>query len=301
MRLLTVVLVCAAVSACSPKQIGFNRMVDALTSTASSYSTDNDLEFVRLAAPTTLKMIEMVLAQQPAHEGLLVTACSGFAQYAYAFLQIDAEAIETTNAAAAAELRTRAGLMQRRARDYCLRALEARHKGFRDRLTRDTKGLMAAMTIADVPALYWLAVSWGSELAVASNQLMRLPELLTVRTILERALALDEKWERGAIHEAFIALDGLPALLGGSAARAKQHFDRAIELSGGQSAFAYVTMASSIAQPARDRASFEKWMKAALAVNIDRVPEMRLANLIAQKRARVLMGRVSTLFPRSAD
>jgi len=297
MRLLIVVTLAALVAACSPKQIGFNRMVDALKSTASSYSTDNDLEFVRLAAPTTLKMIEMVLAQQPTNEGLLVTACSGFTQYAYAFLQLDADAAEGSNQAAAADLRVRAALMQRRARDYCVRALDVRHKGFRDRLNRDAKAAVADMTAADVPALYWLAVSWGSELSVVSNQLLRLPELVTVRVILDRALALDERWERGAIHEAFIALDGLPGLLGGSADRARQHFDRAIELSGGQSAFAYVTMASSIAAPARDRAAFDKWIKATLAVDVDKVPEMRLANLIAQKRARVLMGKTSTLFP----
>lgn len=294
-RILVVSLACLA-AACSPKQIGFNRMVDALTSTASSYSTDNDLEFVRLAAPTTLKMIEMVIAQQPTHEGLLVTACSGFTQYAYAFLQLDADAVEISNQTNAAELRARAGLMQRRARDYCVRALDARHKGFRDRLARDATAAVADMTAADVPALYWLAISWGSELSVASNQLLRLPELVTVRVILDRALALDERWERGAIHEAFIALDGLPALLGGSADRARQHFDRAIELSGGQSAFAYVTMAANAAS-ARDRASFDKWIKATLAVDSDKIPEMRLANLIAQKRARVLAGKTATLFP----
>jgi predicted anti-sigma-YlaC factor YlaD len=54
-------------------------------------------------------------------------------------------------------------------------------------------------------------------------------------------------------------------------------------------------MASSVAAPARDKASFEKWIKAALAVDLDRVPELRLANLIAQKRARVLLGRMAAL------
>ena len=46
-------------------------------------------------------------------------------------------------------------------------------------------------------------------------------ELATVRALLNRAKALDEKWESGAIHEALIAFDGLPPLLGGSPAAAR--------------------------------------------------------------------------------
>ena len=33
------------------------------------------------------------------------------------------------------------------------------------------------MQAMDVPALYWLAASWGGELGLAGNQLLRLPDL----------------------------------------------------------------------------------------------------------------------------
>jgi TRAP transporter TatT component family protein len=85
--------------------------------------------------------------------------------------------------------------------------------------------------------------------------LQRLGELATVRMLMGRALELDEAWERGAIHEAMIALDGMSRLLGGSATRARRHFERAEALSEGQSAFAYVTMASSVAVRRRTAAS----------------------------------------------
>ena len=83
------------------KSMGINRMADALSSTASSYSRDEDPEFVRVAAPSTLKMVEMLLDEQPQHPGLLLTACSGFTQYAYGFLQVEAEIAEPANAAIA--------------------------------------------------------------------------------------------------------------------------------------------------------------------------------------------------------
>ena len=94
------------VSGCSPKKMGVNRMADALTSTASTFTRDNDPEFVRQAAPSTLKMVEMLLDESPSHPGLLMTACSGFAQYSYAFLQSDADSAEP-GSVAAKELRGR--------------------------------------------------------------------------------------------------------------------------------------------------------------------------------------------------
>lgn len=285
-----------ALSACSPRQIGMSRMADALTETASSYGRDNDPEFVRVAAPATLKMVEMLLDDSPRHAGLLMTACSGFTQYAYAFLQVESEIVQHRDAALGDELRTRARAMYERARDYCLRALEVRHQGFSASVRTDPTKALSGTTEADVPALFWLGASWGGAFSLAENQLRRLAELAAVRAILARAISLDEDWEDGAIHETLIALEGLPPLLGGSRARARSHFQRAVELSGGRSAFPYVTLAASVALPAKDRVQFERLLKEALAVDVDARPALRLANLIAQKRARFLLGRMSELF-----
>ncbi len=271
-------------------------MADALSSTASAFSRDDDPEFVRLGAPNTLKMVEMMLDDAPSHPGLLMTACSGFTQYAYGFLQVDADIVEVSDAGRARELRERASRMYDRARNYCLRALEARHPSIRAALSRDARAAVAGTTRADVPALFWTGVAWGGGLSLAPNQLLRIGEIGAVRAVLTRALELDERWEGGAIHEAMIALDGLPALLGGSPARARAHYEAAVTLSGGQSAFAYVTMATSVAQPAKDRAEFERLLKLALAIDVSKSPTLRLTNLIVQKRARFLLSQVSRLF-----
>ena len=270
-------------------------MADALSSTATAFSRDDDPEFVRLAAPSTLKMIEMLLEDAPAHPGLLITACSGFTQYAYGFLQVDAELADPPEGARALELKARGLAMYARARGYCGRALELRHPQAQAALARDPGPLLASAVRADVPALYWLAVALGGELSLANNQLLRLRELGVVRALLSRALELDEAWGNGAIHEALIAVDGLPVLLGGNAERARAHFDRAVALSGGESAFAYVTMAESVAERAKNRAEFERLLRAALAID-NAAASLRLQNLIAQKRARFLLARIDRLF-----
>ncbi|MDP9324354.1 MAG: TRAP transporter TatT component family protein [Acidobacteriota bacterium] len=272
-----------------------SRMADALSSTASSFTRDNDPEFVRQAAPSTLKMVEMLLEQSPTHTGLLMTACSGFTQYAYAFLQSDAD-VADPGSATARDLKARGAAMYDRARGYCVRALETRHPGVGRSLQRDPRAALASTTTADVPALYWTAVAWGGSLMLADNALVRIAEISTVRTLFARALQLDEVWEAGAIHEAMIAVESLPVLLGGSPARAKEHFDRAVTLSDGQSAFAYVTMATGVAQPAKDRREFERLLRAAIAIDVSTRPSLRLANLIAQKHARYLLSQMDRLF-----
>src|SRR5205823_12230054 len=119
-----VLLVC--VSGCSPKTMAMNRMAAALATATTVYESDNDPEFVRLAAPSTLKTVEMLLSQAPRQPQLLLTACSGFTEYSYAFLHVES-AIKAADAAAAQDLRTRAGKMYQRARGYCLTGLQLRH------------------------------------------------------------------------------------------------------------------------------------------------------------------------------
>jgi predicted anti-sigma-YlaC factor YlaD len=289
----------ASNAACSPATMGLNRMANTLADTADAYGRDDDPEFVRVGAPATLKMIEMLLETNPAHPALLQSACSGFTQYAYAFLQVDSELLARTEARVARELRGRAERMYARAKRYCLRLLAIRHPALPRELLEDPRNApqaLARATAEDVPALFWTGTAWAGELASTDDQLVRLVELATIRDVLSRALALDERWGDGAIHEAMIAMEGLPALAGGSPVRAKAHFDRAVALADGQSAFAYVTMATSVALPARDRSGFETLLKQALAIDVARKPGIRLANLVAQKRARFLLANAGALF-----
>ena len=112
----------------------------------------------------------------------------------------------------------------------------------------------------------------------------------------DRALALDEKWEKGTLHELFITLDGLPEVLGGNPSRAKDHFARAVELQKGLLPGPYVSLATGVAVATQDRAEFERLLKMALAIDPEKDPSSRLVTLIMQKRARVLLDRIGERF-----
>jgi TRAP transporter T-component len=272
-------------AACSPKQMALNRMAAALASSSSIYENDNDPEFVRLAAPSTLKTVEMLLSQSPNHPQLLLTACRGFTEYSYGFLHVESE-VRAADPAAAQDLRTRAGKMYQRARGYCFRGIQTAHPSMTPQaLAADPAAALRTTTKEDVAWLYWIAVSWGAELSLPPPQLARVGELASVRALLNRAKALDEGWERGAIYEASIALDGLPMLLGGSAAAARADFDKALALSEGKSAFAYVAFAATVTDAAQKR----QLLQEAVAIDVSTLRSRRLTNLIAQRYARALL------------
>jgi hypothetical protein len=269
---------------CAPKQMALNRMAAALSDATVVYEADNDPEFVRLAAPSTLKTVEMLLSQSPRHPRLLLTACSGFTENAYGFLHVES-VMKGNDAAAAGELRSRASRMYKRARGYCLTGLQLRHPGITlEALSADPTAALRSATAEDVPWLYWTAASWGADISLAENPLTRIADVASVRALLRRAKDLNDAWDGGAIYEAMIAFDGLPPLLGGSPAAARADFDKAIDLSKGKSVFAYVALALVTADPVEKRRLLDQ----ALAIDAASITAHRLTNLIAQRYARAL-------------
>src|SRR5512136_3044136 len=140
---------------CSVKRMAVNKVGDALADGGTTFASDDDPELVKAAVPFSLKLMESLLAENPRHEKLLLAACSGFTQYAYAFVQEDADETEDKDFTAAEEIRVRARRLYLRARNYGLRGLEVRHPGFERSLRANPKATVTATTAKDVPLLYW--------------------------------------------------------------------------------------------------------------------------------------------------
>jgi len=114
---------------------------------------------------------------------------------------------------------------------------------------------------------------------------------------MRRALALDEAFDGGAIHQFFITYEGSRSeAMGGSAQRALEHFHRVIALTQGQKAEPYVALASSVAVRKQDNKMFQGLLHKALAIDPDAVPQWRLANTLAQEKAHWLLDHGPELF-----
>ncbi len=292
---LALLLPLAAAGGCSFRQLGVSGLGDTLGAGGGAYASDDDPELVRAAAPFSLKLMESVLVERPDHSGLLVATARAFTQYAYAFVQQDADEIEDRDVAAAHRLRERARKLYRRARDYGLRALEVNHPGFGAALARNPAEALAAMAREDVPGLYWTGASWAAMVALAKDDPEAVADAPLLGPIAERALALDEAFDHGALHVFMITFE-MARGGGRPESAARDHYRRALELSGGRQAAPHVSLAEAVSVPTRNRGEFVALLRKALSVDPDAAPEWRLANLVMQRRARWLLERADEFF-----
>ena len=282
---------------CSIKKLAVNKLGDALAGGGTTFAADDDPDLVKAAVPFSLKLMESLLAESPKHKGLLFATSSGFTQYAFAFVQQEADEIESANLAGATEMRQRAKRLYLRARAYGLRGLEASHSGMAAKLRASPREAVLMARRQDVPLLYWTAASWAAAIALSKDDPALIGEIPQMEALMDRALELDESFDQGAIHAFLInyemARQGVP---GDPAARARQHFDRAMELSLGRQAGPLVSFAEAVCVQKQDLKQFDESLQRALAIDPDAQPEHRLVNLVMQRRARWLISKRDELF-----
>ncbi len=287
-----------AAAGCGPvKRFAINQVANTLAEGGQAFLSDDDPQLVREALPFSLKLMESTLAETPRHRPLLLAACKGFAQYAYGYLKQDADEMEERDLAASQSLRQRAKKLLWRGRSYGMRALEIAYPGIESGVRENAQAALARVRRQDVGLLYWTAVAWGGAISLAKDD----PELVADQSLaialLDRALALDETYDAGAIHAALISVEMVRREAGGKAEeRAKAHFERALALSGGRLASPLVAYAEDVCVPRQDRRQFAELLQRALAIDPDAKPEWRMVNLIMQRRARWLLSKADELF-----
>ncbi len=286
----------ALLPGCSIRGYAINKVGDALAGTGSSFGSDDDPELIGDASPFGLKTMEALLEESPRHKGLLLAATRGFVQYTYGWIEMDADAIESSDLARATAMRERCHKLYRRARDYGLRGLEVDLPGLRTALARDPKAALAKAKKEQVPLLFWTAMAWGALLSLNVNDADVNIDQPAVEALARRALELDEGWGLGSIHEFLLAWESSHASVGGSMERAREHFKKALAFGGDKRAILYVTYAQSICVPTQDKAGFQEALAKALAIDVSQPSDRRLGNIIAQKRARWQLGRTDELF-----
>ncbi len=287
----------ALLSSCSMKKYAINQLGNALAASGTTFAADEDPELIRAAVPFSLKLIESLLAESPRHKELLLAAARGFTQYAYAFVQEDADELEDTDKVASTAMRARAAKLYLRARNYGLRGLEVKHPGFAERLKSNPKEAVKELKKSEAPMMYWTAISWGAALS-ASHDLMMFPEIPRFEALIDRVIELDEAFDEGTVHTFMITyemsrLNAKPNRL----ALAKEHFDRAMALGGGHQSGPLVAYAENVLVAQKDKTGFQSMLRQALRLDINKSPENRELNLAEQRRARWLLSRTDKLFP----
>ena len=295
-RRLVLALALIAISSCGAiKSMALKNIASTLSETGN-VTSHNDPDTVEAAIPFTLMLFESFVGELPTFEPSLTATCALYTQYAFGFIAPKGEALQWDDFEASKEINERALRLATRGRDFCWRGLEVKLRGVTGALKSSPATALQRARREHVPLLYWSAASLGAAISAGG---MDHPELLnqwpTVRLLAERALALDETWNTGAVHELMITVESQGDALGGSEERARKHFSRAVELQQGLSPAPHVALAMGVVKTKQDRTEFEKLLKEALAMDPEKNPTQRLIVLITQKRAKMLLAHIDDI------
>jgi hypothetical protein len=241
----------------------------------SAILNQDDPELVESGLPAYLLLLDGLISQRPDNVALLSAGAQTFALYGSRFVPPE-----------------RAATLTAKARRYGERAICLAHEpacqwhdAEYSRLVTELEGVSEK----DIGPLYSYAVSWLSNLDATSEDWTAVAELPWVEAVLERALAVDETYENGALHGYLGILNSLrPPALGGKPDVARAHFERAIELSQGRDLSIKVEYARRYARLVFDQELHDRLLTEVLNAPVE-APLYTLFNVLAKQEAQTLL------------
>jgi predicted anti-sigma-YlaC factor YlaD len=296
-----ILVMAVLLGSCSIQEMAMDSVADMLGGSAaggSAFTRDDDPKLVGDALPFAMKLYETLLDSSPDHPGLLMATGQLFVMYSNAYVQTPADMLPEWEYEKQEEMYARAKSLYLRGRNYLFRGIEANHPGFLEALeTGELEPILVEMTEEDVPFLYWAAAGWFAAIAINVFDLEMTLQIPKAKGLMDRAYELDPDFGNGTIDDFYILFyASMPADMGGSVEKARYHFDRAVELSGGTNPSPYLSLATTLAIADQDVEEFIDLLTTALEIDVDEDPDNRLANVIAQQKARWYLENIDRFF-----
>lgn len=296
--LLVLLTTSLSLSNCSIKSIAVEQMGELVASGVPAFEKDEDLQLVRDAIPSNIKLLEAMLESQPGNGKIPGILSQMYASYAFAFLEAD---LETPGVGDKALLKERINRFYQRGIQYGERALIARNKKCEEglKVIAELEKCLNALDKDDVPALYWYGFNVAAFLNRNMNSMAALAQGPKMEKVMDRVLALNEGYNFGSAHLFLMLYYGArPPMMGGNFEKADAHYQAIQKLSGSDFLLGDVFRARYVLVQKQDREGFEKELKAVLAKNPDpdKSPQLRLYNSLAKSRAKLYLNSVEDLF-----
>ncbi|MGK5091888.1 TRAP transporter TatT component family protein [Deltaproteobacteria bacterium TL4] len=261
---------------------------------------ETDLEFVKMAIPANVKLIEGILELSPHNKILNEVLAQSFLFYSLAFVDEEYQKLKFSDQEEQAALFSqRAQAFYLRGRSHGLRIF-AEHEKFMTHLFGKLESFepsLQELEKEEVPGLVYLSMNWLLYITHNMNHPQEIIHIGRIKMMIQRAIDLDESFFYGFPHIAMGAFEAsIPQILGGNPEKGKQHFERAIELTNGKFLLAQVMFAQSYAVQMLDETLFDQLLKQVLTAPDDLLKEAALPNAIAKVQARRLIQQKNDLF-----
>lgn len=276
-------------SACSARHLIVQGMANELATQGKA--PEDDLVLAREASAFYLKLSEALLREAPDNLPLSEAVATGFTQYAYAFVALEADRLDAKDTRAAQVLRERAARLYGRAQRHAMNALERTQPGFRKALESENEADWPQLKPAHIGLAYWAAASWGGLISLSKDKPDTVADLPLAVRLARLAYAQQPDYGRGSLASLMGSFEA--ARPGGSAAQTLLYVDQSIALGGDDNAGLWVAKAENIALPNADRTGFEDLLRRALKV-AQAHPDLQ--NTVMRERALWLLSTAEDLF-----
>ncbi len=257
-----------------------NRFADNLS---AAVLNQDDPETARAAIPSYMVLIDSMIEGNPENPTLLSSAATLYASYGAVFADDDVRAMRLT----------------RKARDYALKAMcnsYAVSCGWRQMPYDEFVASLDGVKAKHAELLYSYGFATLAYLRAHSDDWNALAELPQIEALFQHYLAIAGDQVTAATHTYMgILLTLRPPALGGKPDEAREHFEKAIELSGGRDLSAKVEYARGYAKLLYQRDLHDRLLLEVLEAD-PYADRLTLANVLAKEDAAALLAEADEYF-----
>jgi len=246
---------------------------------------ETDLVLAEQALGSNIKLLEGMIKGDPENRHLLMLTSQAIAGYVLGFVEDESP--------------ERAKPLYLRARDYTARVLAQNDFN----LTEDNILLdeyiqkVSLIEEDDLDALFWAAFSWAGWINLSLDNPQAFVDLPKVEVLMNRVLEIDSTYYHGAGLLFFGSVWGTkPKMMGGDPEKAKQYFDKNLEVTNGNFLLSYVYYAKYYAAKTLDEELFKNYLNIVKETPEDVLPGEQFLNAIAKKKADFLLSRTEDIF-----
>ena len=263
------------------------------------FETEDDLEIAEMSLASNMKLLEVMLEQDPENEKLQLFLAETFSLFALAFVEDKMESFQFTNEEESEYHQTRAVRLYMRARDYAFKTLlgPLEYSSI-DQISLSTlKKRLPGLDVKHVRAVFWAAFSWGAAINLNREDMEAISNLPMVNLMMDYVIKNEETYYFGGAH-LFKGMfyGGRPKVLGGNRQKSMKSFKRALDISKGNILLNYYYEARTLCIQFQDFKCFKDNLNKIIEAPHDHYRQQRLANSVAKRKAKRLLKHAHEFF-----
>lgn len=309
LNLIGITLVMAAAimvsaSGCVPRNIMVAAFVDMVQDGLPVIEQEQDLQLLANALPSQIKLMESLLSSDPDNRELLILLARLYGGYAFAVLETEFEARHWGQPSVLEVAYTEEKLEDaiasyfQRGAQFALQALEIDYPQAQLQLQKpqSTDRFMDALTLEDVPALFWYGFNLGGYSQHRLDSILVMANVYQVEKAMQRVTVLDPGYYHGSAHLALLAYYASRSpMTGGNPALAEVQFKRHQLLSSEASDLRQLYWARYVLVQRQEK---EKYIKTLgqVAQALKPGESEGLLSSVAAARAKIYLGAIDQFF-----